>query len=156
MSHYVHFSYPEFSKLAEMGMVSWEAVKALAGDKKAGKKGMSDHDASLQLDENGFPASKSMEGRIEGGEASLQACLVASKVHSYVLTSRDIAIHKRSDGTIGTLLFEIKHTSRFRQEYDQRAAKLTYCRSEAGKEWQVPLELWVETETTLDRVADRA
>ncbi len=90
-SHYVYFTYDNFTKLVDSGNASWEAVVTIADNDKL---------AQPNLDEFGFPSLDTTLFQDRENFATLAECNSALKIVP-LRHIRDWIVKKGQDGTWG-------------------------------------------------------
>ncbi|KAL9606842.1 MAG: hypothetical protein Q9179_000050 [Wetmoreana sp. 5 TL-2023] len=98
--HYVHYSFPNFTKLVDEGRASWEAVMTVTKEHKQFKH-VAAIEAKPELDENGFP--KLPDNLFQGrhNDASLAECIKGADNSPPSLSSWDPRVVKLDDGSLG-------------------------------------------------------
>lgn len=86
---YRNFSRRNFAKRVEEGEASWEAVETSLGNNKKGKSEIPGPEATVELDQYGFPLTPSPKGLLKHGNATLYEGLVSCNPSGYGITSHD-------------------------------------------------------------------
>ncbi|KAL4807607.1 hypothetical protein BDV18DRAFT_158824 [Aspergillus unguis] len=99
ITHYVHYSAENFSKLVEAGESSWEAVEFVPKHAKAAAVPVPPVHAKPQLDVYGLPMDNPASELVKNGDCTLTDCMLVVKPKDYNCSSSDPKAVKTEDGT---------------------------------------------------------
>ncbi|KAL5335401.1 hypothetical protein BJX70DRAFT_410546 [Aspergillus crustosus] len=98
ITHYIHYSARNFSKLVDTGEASWEAVEFVPRNNKSGHVRVPPVDAKPQLDVHGLPLDSPTNELVKHGDCSLLDCIWAVKPKDYTISSSDPKAIKLENG----------------------------------------------------------
>ncbi|KAL4787956.1 hypothetical protein BJX76DRAFT_317401 [Aspergillus varians] len=107
ITHYVHYSATNFSKLVEAGESSWEAVEFIPRNNKSNNISVPPVDAKPQLDSYGLPLDAPTSDLVKNGDCTLSDCMWVVKPKDYNCSSSDPKAIKLEDGTY-TIQYGVK------------------------------------------------
>ncbi|KAL2837854.1 hypothetical protein BJY01DRAFT_39935 [Aspergillus pseudoustus] len=124
ITHYIHYSARNFSRLVEAGESSWEAVEFVPRNTKSGAINAPSVDANPQLDVYGLPLDLSKSDLLNNGDCSLMECMLVARPPNYLMSSSDPRAVELEDGTY-SIHYGVRssHTqnAQFRTPVDRRA-----------------------------------
>ncbi|KAL4958097.1 hypothetical protein BDW69DRAFT_154980 [Aspergillus filifer] len=89
ITHYVHYSFRNFSDLVEAGEASWEAVEFVPRNSKSDNIRVLPVDAKPQLDDYGLPVETPDSELLKRGDCTLSDCMWIAKPKDYNRSSSD-------------------------------------------------------------------
>ncbi|KAL4878828.1 hypothetical protein BJY04DRAFT_229542 [Aspergillus karnatakaensis] len=89
ITHYVHYSARNFTKLVEAGESSWEAVEFVPRNNKSDNLRVPPVDAKPQLDTHGLPLDVPTSDLVKHGDCTLLDCMSVVKPRDYTISSSD-------------------------------------------------------------------
>ncbi|KAL4968343.1 putative TFIIIC transcription initiation factor complex subunits Tfc3 [Aspergillus stella-maris] len=98
ITHYVHYSFQNFSSLVEAGEASWEAVQFVPRNSKSDNLRILPVDAKPQLDNYGLPVETPDSGLLKRGDCTLSDCMWVVKPKDYNCSSSDPKAVKSEGG----------------------------------------------------------
>ncbi|KAL4944196.1 hypothetical protein BDV06DRAFT_188070 [Aspergillus oleicola] len=98
ITHYVHYSARNFSKLVEAGEASWEVVEFVPRNTKSDNIRVPPVDAKPQLDSYGLPIEAPISELLKNGDCTLSDCMWVVKPKDYNRSSSDPKAVKSEDG----------------------------------------------------------
>lgn len=105
ITHYVHYSATNFSKLVEAGDASWEAVEFVPRNNKLDTIPVPPVDAKPQLDDYGLPLDAPTGDLVKNGDCSLADGIWVVKPRDYKCSSSDPQAIKLEGGSYSKLNF---------------------------------------------------
>ncbi|KAL2829207.1 hypothetical protein BDW59DRAFT_178551 [Aspergillus cavernicola] len=124
ITHYVHYSARNFSKLVDAGESSWEAVEFHPKNPKSDNSGVPPVDAKPHLDSHGLPLDVPVRNLLNNGDSSLLECMLVGRPRDYNCSSSDPRAIKSEDGTY-TIHFGVRSRAQEGQGYQPPAGGLT-------------------------------
>lgn len=103
ITHYVHYSATNFSKLVEAGEASWEAVEFVPRSNKSDTIPVPPVDAKPQLDDYGLPLDAPKSDLVKNGDCSLADGIWVVKPKDYKCSSSDPQAIKLEGGSYSKL-----------------------------------------------------
>ncbi|KAL4975584.1 hypothetical protein BDW66DRAFT_137204, partial [Aspergillus desertorum] len=110
ITHYIHYSARNFSKLVEAGESSWEAVEFVPRNNRSNTVSIPPVHAKPQLDAYGLPQDVPASDLVKNGDCSLFDCMWIVKPKDYNISSSDPKAVELDDG-IYTIRYGIKGRS---------------------------------------------
>ncbi|KAL5045447.1 hypothetical protein BDW71DRAFT_77889 [Aspergillus fruticulosus] len=107
ITHYIHYSARNFSKLVEAGESSWEAVEFVPRNNRLNTVSIPPVHAKPQLDAYGLPEDIPASDLVKNGDCSLSDCMWIVKPKDYNISSSDPKAVELDDGTY-TIQYGIK------------------------------------------------
>ncbi|KAL4994318.1 hypothetical protein BDV10DRAFT_189124 [Aspergillus recurvatus] len=107
ITHYIHYSARNFSKLVEAGESSWEAVEFVPRNNRSNTVSIPPLHAKPQLDAYGLPQDVPADDLLKNGDCSLSDCMWIVKPKDYNISSSDPKAVELDDGTY-TIQYGIK------------------------------------------------
>ncbi|KAL6229396.1 hypothetical protein BDW75DRAFT_245777 [Aspergillus navahoensis] len=107
ITHYIHYSARNFSKLVEAGESSWEAVEFIPRNNRSNSHSIPPVHAKPQLDAYGLPRDVPAGDLVKNGDCSLSDCMWVVKPKDYNISSSDPKAVELDDGTY-TIQYGIK------------------------------------------------
>ncbi|KAL4761024.1 putative TFIIIC transcription initiation factor complex subunits Tfc3 [Aspergillus foveolatus] len=99
ITHYIHYSARNFSKLVEAGESSWEAVEFIPRNNRSNTVSIPPVHAETQLDAYGLPQEVPANDLVKNGDCSLSDCMWVVKPKDYNISSSDPKAVELDDGT---------------------------------------------------------
>ena len=98
ITHYVHYSFKNFSSLVEAGEASWEAVQFVPRNSKSDNLRILPVDAKSQVDNYGLPVETPDSDLLKNGDCTLSDCMWVVKPKDYNCSSSDPKAIKSESG----------------------------------------------------------
>jgi transcription factor C subunit 3 len=99
ITHYIHYSARNFSKLVDAGESSWEAVEFVARNAKTSTIAVPPIDEQPKLDAYGLPLDLPKSDLLNSGDCSLMDCVLVARPQNYLMSSSDPRAVELEDGT---------------------------------------------------------
>ncbi|CEL08858.1 hypothetical protein ASPCAL12003 [Aspergillus calidoustus] len=99
ITHYIHYSSRNFSKLVDAGESSWEAVEFVARNAKTSTIAVPPIDEQPKLDAYGLPLDLPKSDLLNSGDCSLMDCVLVARPQNYLMSSSDPRAVELEDGT---------------------------------------------------------
>ncbi|KAJ0419002.1 hypothetical protein BJY00DRAFT_172852 [Aspergillus carlsbadensis] len=136
ITHYIHYSARNFSKLVDAGESSWEAVEFVARNTKTSTIAVPPIDAKPKLDAYGLPLDLPKNDLLNNGDCSLMDCVLVARPQNYLMSSSDPRAVELEDGTY-SIHYGVRgsHTQQLRTPIDRRATPDTpaWVKAEGAK-----------------------